>query len=79
VTESRTEAPLPRPVSATARRQRRCRERRRRGAIVVQFAIAPGAISDLVRLGWLDDSNRGNRRAVRDAVVQFASWAISHA
>jgi hypothetical protein len=33
--------------------------------VVAQIVVSPGAISDLVRLGWLDDSDRGDRQAVR--------------
>jgi hypothetical protein len=62
-----------------AQRQRRSRERRRRGAMVVQVVIGPAAIRDLIRLGWLRDGERTDRQAVRDAFVRFAKWALGHA
>ena len=78
VTESRS-ALSPRPISPAAERQRRRRERRRRGAVVLQIVISPAALSDLVRLGWLRDSDLADREAVRDAFVLFARWALAHA
>jgi hypothetical protein len=68
-----------RPISGDAERQRRRRERRRRGAVAVQLVISPAAIGDLIRLGWLRDSDRADRQAVKDAFVQFARWALGHA
>jgi hypothetical protein len=47
--------------------------------MVVQIVISPGAISNLVRLGCLHESDLGDRQAVRDAFVEFARWALGHA
>ena len=79
VTENQAAALLPHSISPAAERQRRRRERRRRGAMVVQIVISPGAISNLVRLGCLHESDLGDRQAVRDAFVEFARWALGHA
>jgi hypothetical protein len=65
--------------SPEAERQRRRRERRRRGAMVVQVVIGSTAIRDLIVLGWLRDGERSDRRAVKDAFVRFAKWALGHA
>ena len=65
--------------SPEAQRQRRSRERRRRGAVVGQVVIGPAAIRDLTRLGWLCDAERTDRQAVRDAFVRFAKSALDHA
>jgi hypothetical protein len=79
VTENQFGAPSPRPISPAAERQRRRRERRRRGAMVLQIVISPAAISDLVRLGFLRDSEFADREAVKDALIQFAKSALRHA
>ena len=79
MTENRFGAPLPCPISPAAERQRRRRERRRRGVMVLQIAISPAAMSDLVRLGWLRDDELADREAVRDGFIQFAKWALRHA
>jgi hypothetical protein len=47
--------------------------------MVVQIVISPAAISNLVRLGWLHESDLADRRAVRDAFIEFARWALGHA
>ena len=78
MTENRAGA-LSSSISPAAERQRRRRERRRRGAVVVQIVMSPAAISDLVRLGWLRESDLADREAVRGAFIQFARWALSHA
>jgi len=65
--------------SPEAQRQRRSRERRRRGAMVVQLVIGPAAIRDLIVLGWLRDGERTDRQAVRDAFVRFARSTLGHA
>ena len=78
MTENRAAA-LSNSISPVAERQRRRRERRRRGAMVVQIVISPAAISNLVRLGWLHESDLADRQAVRDAFVEFARWALGHA
>jgi hypothetical protein len=70
---------VPITCSPEAERQRRRRERRRRGAMVVQVVIGPAAIRDLILLGWLRDSERTDRQAVRDAFVRFAKSALGHA
>jgi hypothetical protein len=64
--------------SSDAERQRRRRARRRRGAMPVQMVLGPAAIRDLVRLGWLRDSDLADREAVRDAFAWFARWALGH-
>jgi hypothetical protein len=64
-------------MSDDMRRQRRCRDRRRRGTVVVQILVAHRAIRTLVRLGWLRESDCRDQRAIREAVVRIASWAIS--
>jgi hypothetical protein len=71
------EASSERPISPDAERQRRRRERRRRGAMVAQIVLSPAAISDLIRLGWLGDSDRTDPQAVKDAFVLLARWALS--
>jgi hypothetical protein len=79
VTDKRVGELWPRLVSPAAERQRLCRERHRRGAMVVQVVISPATISNLARLGWLRDSDLADREAIRDAFIQFARCALGHA
>ena len=79
VTRWNPAGPLSRLLSADAERQRRHRERRRRGAMPVQLVLGPVAINLLIQLGWLRASDRADREAVRDALVEFARWALPQA
>jgi hypothetical protein len=45
----------------------------------VQLVLAPAAIDDLIRLGWLRASDRADRDAVKAAMVGFAGWALRQA
>lgn len=59
--------------------ERLYRERRRRGAIVVQrLVLSPVTIEGLVNPGWLREDDRGDRERVADALVGFARWALIH-
>jgi hypothetical protein len=59
-----------------AARQRRYRARQRRGAVRIEFEILPSALAALVAGGWLDPERRGDRDAVRRAIVQIARRAL---
>ena len=53
--------------------ERLYRERRRRGAIVIQrLVLSPAALDGLISLGWLRAADRGDRERVADAFVGFA-------
>jgi hypothetical protein len=58
---------------------RRCRERRLRGAVMIELEISPGLVNNLVRLGWLAPNERGNREAVRTAFALFCRSALARA
>jgi hypothetical protein len=45
----------------------------------VQLVLGPAAIRDLVRLGWLRNSDLADREPVTDAFIRFARWALAHA
>ena len=64
--------------SRAAVNERLYRERRRRGAIVVQqLVLSPAAISVLISLGRLSEADRGDRERVTDAFVGFAKRALA--
>jgi hypothetical protein len=73
ITRRPTSRPLPRrpgpprrrvpknPLSRAAVNERLYRERRRRGAIVIQrLVLTPPALDALIRLGWLREDDRGD-------------------
>ena len=65
------------PLSRAAVNERLYRERRRRGAIVIQrLVLTPPALDALIRLGWLREDDRGDRERVADALVGFARQAL---
>ena len=67
------------PQSRAAVNERRYRERRRRGAIVIQhLVLSPATIDGLVSLGWLRADDRGDRERVADAFVDFTRRALAH-
>ena len=47
--------------------------------MMVKIVLSPAAIGTLVRLGWLRDSDRGDREAVTKAFVSFCRRAIAYA
>ena len=60
------------PLSRAAANERLYRERRRRGAIVIQrLVLSPAAIDGLVSLGWLPEADRGDRERGRRRVRRF--------
>jgi hypothetical protein len=67
----------PAAPSHGAARTRHYRERRRRGDIVITFPVLGAAVADLVALGWLDATARGDRGAVRSAVIRLARRALA--
>jgi hypothetical protein len=67
------------PLSPEAIKQRRHRERCRRGAVVVQLVLGPAAVYHLVRLEWLRAADRTDREAVRDALAGFLRRALPQA
>ena len=67
------------PQSRAAVNERRYRERRRRGAIVIQqLVLSPAALDSLVNLGWLRAADRGDRARVADAFTGFARRVLIH-
>lgn len=65
------------PQSPAAIYERRYRERKARGAIVVQWlVVSPAALDGLVKLGWLRAADRADREKVADALVRFCRHAL---
>ena len=65
------------PIKLASERQRRLRERKRRGGVLVQFEIVGSALDDLIALGWLSADRRGHKEAVMSAVIKLAGRALS--
>jgi hypothetical protein len=67
----------PNAPTLAAARTRRYRERRKKGAVLIEISVYGPALDDLVALGWLDPERRGDRDAVRSAVVRLARHALA--
>ncbi len=65
----------PRPLPA-AEKQRRYRERQKRGSISVRVGVPPQAIPALVALGLLYEHQPGDRQAIRAAVERYISETL---
>jgi hypothetical protein len=63
--------------SPGAERMRRHRERRRRSGVLIEFEVVGTALDGLIELGWLDPNSRGDRDAVRSAVIRLAARALA--
>jgi hypothetical protein len=74
-----TVAQLNRPVSTSAARQRRYRERKRHKITLATVEIGAGACDLFVRLGTLAESDRRNPPAVRTAFAEFLRYALRQA
>src|SRR5438445_1224019 len=64
-----------RELSLGAERTRRWRERRQQGVVVVSFDVAPDITAELIRLGWLDATKRGDKEAIATALIELAGRA----
>jgi hypothetical protein len=60
-----------------AERMRRHRERRQRSGVLIEFEVVGTALDGLIELGWLDPDSRGDRDAVRSAVIRLAAYALA--
>jgi hypothetical protein len=56
---------------------RRHRSLKRQGAIAVDFVVGADAVRSLIELGWLDPEHRGDRDAVRSAIIRLAARALA--
>jgi hypothetical protein len=57
---------------------RRCRERRAKGTIRVNFDISADGTAVLADLGWLHPTDRRRRAAVKDALTRFVNAAAAN-
>src|SRR6266446_6953114 len=64
-----------RELSLGAERTRRWRQRRQHGLVVVSFDVAPDITAELIRLGWLDATKRGDKEAIATALIELAGRA----
>jgi len=59
--------------SASARRMRLHRARRRRGLRCVTVALPEAQINGLIKRGWLPRAERADRTAIGNALLQYLS------
>lgn len=64
-------------LSPSAERTRRWRRKRKRGAVVVSFDVAPDVTAKLIRSGWLDEIKRGDKKAIAIALIELAEKAAA--
>ena len=64
------------PLSPSAERMRRHRERTKQGSVFVRFEMAPAAIDRLIALGWLKLESRRDPYAVTVALIKFGTQAL---
>lgn len=72
-------APPDRPaaLSPAAERQRRYRERARKGLVVAPAVVSPDLLSDLMRAGLLAEHDAGDATAIGRAVVEAAALRVT--
>ena len=68
-----------RALSPAAIRQRRCRERRREGAVFIQMELGSSAVQVLARIGFLAACDLKKPQAVANAFSQFVSNTLQQA
>jgi hypothetical protein len=66
-----------RELSLGAERTRRWRQKREQGVVVVSFDVAPDVTAKLIRLGWLDENKRGDKKAIATALIELAEKAAA--
>ena len=64
------------PLSPSAARMRRYRERAKHGSVFVRFDMAPAAVDRLIDLGWLKPESRRDPHAVTAALLEFGRRAL---
>jgi hypothetical protein len=65
------------PASPGTERMRRWRKRKQLGVVNVNFIVCPDVIDNLIRLGCLQETRRGERDSVEWAIIQLAGRAIA--
>ena len=64
------------PLSPSAERMRRRRERIRHGSVFVRFEMAPVAVDRLIELRLLKPESRRDPHAVTSALIEFGTKAL---
>ena len=64
-------------MSSGAERTRRCRDRRRRGGVLIEFEVVGTALDRLIALGWLPANGRGDKEAITTALIELANRALA--
>jgi hypothetical protein len=78
MSEPQTDPTLRHQPSPVALRMRRSRARRQRGEAIVTLEVVSGVIADLMALGWLPETDHGEKSAIARALndlVERAIWA----
>jgi hypothetical protein len=64
------------PLSSSATRMRRHRDRAKHRSIFVRFEMTPNAVDRLIALGWLNSESRRDPYAVTIALIKFGTQAL---
>ena len=64
------------PLSPSAQRMRRHRERSKHGSVCIRFEMAPAAVDRLIALHWLKPESRRDPYSVTVALLEFGTQAL---
>jgi hypothetical protein len=64
-------------TSPAAERTRKCRDRRKRGGVLIEFEIVGTALDALIELGWLPANSRVDKSAITTALIELADRALA--
>lgn len=64
------------PLSPSAQRMRRLRDRAKHGGVIVRFEMAPAAVGHLIELRLLKPESRRDPYAVTSALIEFGTQAL---
>ena len=64
-------------TSPGAERTRRCRDRRKRGGVLIEFEVVGTALERLIELDWLPANSRNDKSAITTALIELADRALA--
>ena len=64
-------------MSSGAERTRRCRDRRKRGGVLIEFEIVGTALDRLIELDWLPANSHNDKSAITTALIELADRALA--
>ena len=68
---------IPNATSPGAERTRRCRDRRKRGGVLIEFEVVGTALERLIELDWLPANSRNDKNAITTALIELADRALA--